>query len=110
MPIYEFDCPDCGGFSTMRPMAESKAPGRCPNCGTASRRVILSAPRLPRVSKATRVAHETNERSAHSPHTSTTYGGGHPTGCGCCSTASRPAGAASPTQTRTGARPWMISH
>ncbi|MGN8199099.1 FmdB family zinc ribbon protein [Salinisphaera sp. RV14] len=110
MPIYEFDCPDCGGFSAMRPMAESQAPGDCPHCGSASRRVILSAPAVSRVSKATRVAHETNARSAHSPHTSATYGGGHPAGCGCCSPAPRPAGSTPPTRTRTGHRPWMISH
>jgi len=114
MPIYEFDCPDCGGFSAMRPMAESQAAGECPACGTTSRRVIVSAPRLSRVSRATRVAHETNERSAHSPHTSTSYGGGHPAGCGCCSTPSRPAGQSveprPAPQTKTGHRPWMISH
>ncbi|GAB3670313.1 FmdB family zinc ribbon protein [Salinisphaera aquimarina] len=111
MPIYEFVCRDCGTFSAMRRMADSRAPSDCPQCGATSRRVIASAPRLSRVSRSTRVAHETNERSSHAPHTTQTYGGGHPAGCGCASHGkSRQSGPPPAVQTQTGPRPWMISH
>lgn len=44
MPIYEYDCPQCGDFTVLRPMAERDEPCACPYCDTQSARVILSAP------------------------------------------------------------------
>jgi len=111
MPLYEYNCSDCGTFSAMRRMAECSQPSDCPDCGSAAPRVI-SAPRLSLISSHARLAHDTNERSADRPHTSRTYHKPHPTGCGCCS--SSPSSATSETppavQTQTGPRPWMISH
>ncbi|WP_163029324.1 FmdB family zinc ribbon protein, partial [Pseudomonas viridiflava] len=46
MPMYEYDCPHCGDFTSLRPMAESALPCECPACGASSMRVILSAPGL----------------------------------------------------------------
>ena len=112
MPMYEYACRDCGTFSAMRRMAECSQPTDCPDCGAASARII-SAPRLSLISSHARVAHETNERSADRPHTSKTYDKRHPAGCGCCSSSSRKASntwAPPAIKTKTGPRPWMISH
>ncbi|MBA4682775.1 MAG: zinc ribbon domain-containing protein, partial [Pseudomonas sp.] len=67
MPIYEYDCPSCGDFTVLRPMAERDAACACPYCDTPSERVILSAPGLTSMAGSQRRAHETNERSAHAP-------------------------------------------
>jgi putative FmdB family regulatory protein len=104
MPVYEYACKDCGHFSALRPMAERDIAATCPGCGTPASRV-LSAPRLALVSPNIRRAHETNERSANTPRTSRTYGGGHSPGCGC--------GQHAPVSARrvgAGQRPWMLSH
>jgi putative FmdB family regulatory protein len=116
MPTYDYACPACGGFDAFRTLAQRNEPLPCPDCGAASVRVFVSAPRLACVSGDTRRAIETNERAAHAPIASKDYGGyqrmRHPAGCGCCSATKRattvtaPSGAKSfPTK-----RPWMISH
>ena len=68
MPIYEYDCPQCGDFTVLRPMAERDEPCACPYCDTQSARVILSAPGLATLPGSQRRAHETNERARHAPH------------------------------------------
>lgn len=115
MPIYEYDCPSCGDFTVLRPMAERDAACACPYCATPSARVILSAPGLTSMAGSQRRAHETNERSAHAPQSLDEYKANrkHPAGCSCCGpskpverTKANPYGLkASPS-----ARPWMISH
>lgn len=40
MPVYEFACAACGGFTAWRPMAESSAPAPCPGCGAGADRVL----------------------------------------------------------------------
>ena len=81
--------------------------------------VFVSAPRLACTSPEQRRAHDTNERARHEPRRSRDVAEGsyarmrHPSGCGCCSGASKrgstvtaPNGAKTfPTK-----RPWMISH
>jgi putative FmdB family regulatory protein len=114
MPIYEYDCPACGDFTQLRPMAERDAACACPACGTASVRVILSAPGLATMASGQRRAMETNERSRHAPQTSAEYQARrHPAGCSCCG----PSKPTAPTKanphalkTSPSARPWMISH
>ncbi|PTQ68272.1 FmdB family zinc ribbon protein [Pseudomonas sp. GV071] len=115
MPIYEYDCADCGGFTLLRPMADRDEPCHCPACGSTSKRVILSAPCLSTMAGSQRRAHAANERSAHAPQTLDEYKQArrHPAGCGCCS-ANKPL---APTKANPHAmkgkpagRPWMISH
>ncbi|MGX0957245.1 putative FmdB family regulatory protein [Pseudomonas viridiflava] len=115
MPIYEYDCPHCGDFTSLRPMAESALPCECPACGASSMRVILSAPGLSTMAGNTRKAIARNERSAHEPKTVDQYkeSRGHPSGCSCCGPTTRPV----PTKANPHAlkgkpagRPWMISH
>jgi len=115
MPMYEYDCPKCGDFTALRPMAESALPCDCPDCGASSMRVILSAPGLATMAGNTRKALAINERSAHAPKTLGEYKDSqrHPSGCGCCG----PSKKVEPTKTnphalkgKAAGRPWMISH
>lgn len=115
MPMYDYECPNCGDFTDLRPMAEYSLPQPCPVCGTLSARVMRMAPAFSSLSAATRTAHATNERSADRPRLLSETGSKHKhgPGCGCCggggkgrSVLRSPDGAkAFPT-----ARPWMISH
>jgi putative FmdB family regulatory protein len=113
MPVYDYECGDCGPFTDMRPMAECDAPMNCPGCGTAAPRAFLTAPYFSCMSTERRVAHATNERSAHAPQSLADMKARHRPGCSCCSgklpsrkTVRGKNGAKSfPTS-----RPWMISH
>lgn len=117
MPTYDYACPACGGFEVLRTLDERNEPCSCPDCGTASPRVFVSAPRLTCLSREARYAHETNERARHAPRSTRDSDYGrlrHPAGCGCCSGGSsmRSATVRSPDGSKTfvGKRPWMISH
>ena len=114
MPTYDYACAGCGGFDAIRSLAQRDEPLPCPDCGAASARVFVAAPRLALMSGVTRAAMATNECARHEPKSSRDYARlkKHPAGCGCCSAGSRRA-------TVTGAngnkafpakRPWMISH
>ncbi len=116
MPMYDYECPTCGDFTEMRPMAESSLPQPCPWCETPSRRVIRMAPAFSTLSAATRTAHSTNERSADRPKLLSEVGPAHKhsPGCGCCGGGNKKG--RSVLRTADGAkgfstaRPWMISH
>jgi putative FmdB family regulatory protein len=111
MPVYEYLCTKCSPFTVIRPMAECDLPSDCPTCGSSAPRVILTAPHCSTMPTATRLAHATNERSAHAPRSLVSLKASHGTGCACCSGKSR--------MTKRGkdgsksfptSRPWMISH
>ena len=115
MPTYDYACTHCGGFDAIRSQAQRAQPMACPNCGAASLRVLVAAPRLALLDGGTRTALATNERARHEPRSSRDDAGRlkHPAGCGCCGTAGQR------SATLTGAtgnkafptrRPWMISH
>lgn len=40
MPLYEFQCNDCGMFDLWRSMAESSDPAHCPGCHEPGRRIF----------------------------------------------------------------------
>jgi putative FmdB family regulatory protein len=108
MPTYEYACPDCGEFTALRPMAQRQDPQPCPGCGAPAARVFTTAPAYAGMPAAVRLAHATNERSAHEPRQSSRHGAG----CSCCSDAGKSSAVRSadgkkafPTK-----RPWMISH
>lgn len=115
MPVYEYLCEDCGDFTAMRPMSEYQAPQPCPDCGAASPRVMLTAPRLSSMPRASLAAHSTNERAASAPLSVGEFKAKHGSGCSCCSggmkSRSRKQSAArSAAKSFPKARPWMISH
>ena len=108
MPIYEYECKDCGGFSVQRKMAERNNSQSCPHCEQEASRVMLTAPAFAGMPALSRVAHATNERAAHEPKSSKQHG----KGCGCCSGAKSkkaPDGSSLP-KAFPNKRPWMISH
>ena len=113
MPLYEYECEDCGVFTGLRPMSQASEPVAC-QCGALSPR-ILSVPKLALVKKSDRIAHERNEKSAHHPNFKTR------SSCGCsgahtCQSNggvkidSKTGEAALQMQTKKTARPWMLSH
>src|SRR6188768_4057437 len=67
MPVYEYECQDCGPFTAFRNLAQSSEPFPCPACGTISPK-IFSIVNMRLMRPATRIAHERNERSSHAPH------------------------------------------
>lgn len=122
MPLYEFNCPTCGPFSSMRRMSESALPMACTECGKESIRII-SMPNFAVMAKERRSAYERNEKSAHEPKMQKR------SACGCsgthsCGSASLAAGSAVErkglaqkgqndvfqVQTKKTARPWMLGH
>lgn len=111
MPVYDYQCSDCGYFSDLRPMALAKEPCDCPDCGQSAPRVLISVPNYALMDATMRTAHSTNEQSTHAPKSSKAHG----PGCSCCSGSSksmpsrtlrRPDG----SKAFPSARPWMISH
>lgn len=110
MPVYEYLCESHGPFEALRPMAAFSEPCDCPDCGSPSPRVLLTAPRLAAADRGRIQAHAVNERSADSPKKLSSHG----PGCSCCSgggkkasgTLTRPDGSKSFPKKR----PWMISH
>lgn len=113
MPMYDYECPSCGDFTDLRPMAECREPQACPVCATESPRVMRTAPAFSTVSSATRKAHGTNERSADRPALLSEVGHKHGPGCGCGSGSKNSravARGADGSKAFPSARPWMISH
>ena len=40
MPLYEFECPACGGFEASRPVRLASSPLRCPSCKRRAPRIL----------------------------------------------------------------------
>ena len=113
MPVYDYQCPECGVFAAFRPMSAFRTPCACPDCGGESRRVFLTMPAVAGMDAGKRTAMATNERASHEPRRSGA-GGAHGSGCSCCSGAAKKAGtgaqASGGMKGFAKARPWMISH
>ncbi|MEL6887405.1 MAG: zinc ribbon domain-containing protein [Pseudomonadota bacterium] len=109
MPLYDYQCHDCGPFTAFAALRHFADPCDCPGCAAPAPRVLLNAPRLAVMGGGTRRAHETNERSADAPKRSS-----HGPNCGCCSGSStRPSKTlhhADGSKSFPTKRPWMISH
>ena len=113
MPLYDFECADCGSFAELVSVSERDAPMPCPHCAKPARRVI-SAPNLGLMPASTRNAHARIEKSQHEPAVRTAHTCGR--GCGCGKSAAKPAPGGvhkhfgafqSP---RKNNRPWMLGH
>ena len=114
MPLYEYECGECGVFSAFKKLSEYREPAYCDSCGAEGVRII-SVPQLAILDKGQRSAHERNEKSAHAP------GFKRRSGCGCsgshtCKSPSsgadkdKSAGTKYQMQTKKTARPWMLGH
>lgn len=110
MPVYEYLCSRCGGFTATRPMAEYRDPAPCPECRAASPRAVLSAPAYSGMPAAERIARATNERARHEPRLASQTVKRHGPGCDCCGKKSNANVTAHGEKVFTKQRPWMISH
>jgi putative FmdB family regulatory protein len=107
MPVYDYQCLDCGVFAALRPMTAFRDPCACPNCGVEAARVFLTMPAVAGMDPVRRTAIATNEGASHEPRRS------HGIGCSCCSGAGKsrkPPEAAGGAKSFPKGRPWMISH
>ncbi|HTD67585.1 MAG TPA: zinc ribbon domain-containing protein [Candidatus Limnocylindria bacterium] len=108
MPLYEFECENCGRFARLRRFGQSSDPANCPECGASAPR-IFSVVNLRAMAPANRAAHERNERSAHAPHVC---------GSGCSHGHSKPKPRATSDlekpalqySSKKNRRPWMLGH
>jgi hypothetical protein len=81
-----------------------------------ARRAFLTAPYFAALSAERRLAHATNERSAHAPSTLSDMKRAHGAGCHCCTVKSMGNASRGKNSTKKqaktfpGTRPWMISH
>lgn len=67
MPLYQFQCQDCGPFDERRAIQNAGDPASCPACGRDATRVF-TAPNLARTSSLVRYAREREEKSRHEPN------------------------------------------
>jgi putative FmdB family regulatory protein len=108
MPVYEYNCEECGPFTKLRGFDQCSAPANCPECGTVSAKVF-SAIHLRSMRPENRVAWERNERSAHAPYVC---------GAGCSHERVKLKGAGvgpgdkpvMQASTKRTSRPWMLGH
>jgi putative FmdB family regulatory protein len=111
MAIYDYQCPDCGPFTAMRPMALSAEPCDCPDCGGPAPRAFFSVPFIAGMDPVQRAAHVTNEKARHAPRRG---GSAHGPGCSCCSGGGKNSRStllrSDGSKSFPAARPWMISH
>jgi putative FmdB family regulatory protein len=112
MPVYDYECRQCGPFTTMRPMAESDRLAQCPRCGQDAPRAFFTAPYVAAMSGERRLAHATNEQSGHAPKRFSSHSGGHGAGCNCCGRRAPRSFVSGKDGAKSfpGRRPWMISH
>src|SRR5262245_42863453 len=107
MPVYDYECPDCGVFTALRPMSACRSPCACPDCGREAARVVHTMQAVAGMDPARRTAIATNERASHEPRRA------HGAGCSCCGNGKSGGKAVKTPDGPKGfpkARPWMISH
>jgi putative FmdB family regulatory protein len=75
MPVYDYECADCGAFEAVRRISERDEPAACPHCGAIAGRVTIGAPSF---GKSSGSAGGDGAENAGS------YGMTHRGGCMCC--------------------------
>lgn len=113
MPIYDFNCGDCGEFRAMLPISRRHDPIACPDCSRTAVRLV-TAPHLATMSPMVRKASAINERSRHEPRIRDSHSCG--SGCGCGTGKKIRPERKKETKLgvlagqKPGARPWMLGH
>jgi putative FmdB family regulatory protein len=79
MPLYDYECADCGPFRAWAGMDEADHPHPCPLCGAHGRREI-AAPYLNLMNGTLRKALARSERSSSEPRIAPKR---HLASCGC---------------------------
>ena len=107
MPVYEYNCEECGPFTKLRGLDQSNATVNCPECGAASPK-IFPVINLRAMRPENRVAWERNERSTHAPHVC---------GANCVHGSDKPQNRPAPSgkpafrfSAKRNRRPWMLGH
>ncbi len=70
MPLYDYDCGQCGSFSDLQPMSRASEAMPCPICGEPADRIVCT-PFVANRAPNNRVAHQRSEKSAHEPQVAT---------------------------------------
>ena len=116
MPFYEYNCKNCGTFTSLQSMSRAGEACACQKCGGLSERA-LATPVLYSLSDARKKAHSINEKSANESNIVSNKNNNkavtHGPNCSCCSSGNKksktmhlPDGSKTfPTK-----RSWMISH
>jgi len=105
MPVYEYDCGQCGPFSKWRSLAECSLPAECPACGVSAVK-LFPVVNLRAMSSSNRLAWARNEQSAHAPH-ACGAGCGHNRGTTPKKPRNKPRFSA---PLKPNSRPWMLGH
>jgi putative FmdB family regulatory protein len=77
MPTYDYDCLNCGSFSTMKRIAARDEPTKCPACERLATRLV-SAPQLGFMEGDVRRASARTAAEGGYPRMR------HAGGCSCC--------------------------
>ena len=105
MPLYTYDCTECGPFQATRTIAEFEFDAECPGCGGSGRRT-LAAPTLMTMPAHTRQAHARNEKSAWSPDLVRRESDAHVHSAHC----GHLQGHSDHRHAHHGGKPWMLGH
>jgi putative FmdB family regulatory protein len=73
MPVYDYDCADCGVFEAVRRIAERDNATACTQCGAPAARVAIAAPSVGGARSSSDGARDAGS-----------YGMSHRGGCLCC--------------------------
>jgi putative FmdB family regulatory protein len=111
MPFYDFECPACGRFTLLKPIARRDEPQDCPACGAMARREVVTAAALSCMTTPALKAAVVNEQSCHAPRV---WQPGERGSDKPQRTGEREASARRRSSPQMkgfpGARPWMIGH
>ena len=100
MPVYEFECRDCGSFTELRSLDRSSLPANCPSCGEVSPKVF---------SVINLRAMRPENRTAHAPHVCGS-GGSHTHGRPKSRAKKQVDKPALQYSIKPNSRPWMLGH
>ncbi|MFT4065118.1 FmdB family zinc ribbon protein [Paraburkholderia sp.] len=86
MPIYEYQCADCGRFAALRRLADYAEPAPCPACGKPAPRTVSRPAWLGPSERQRR--YDGDGALTSSPHAAARTDTGtvrqHASGCACC--------------------------
>jgi putative FmdB family regulatory protein len=88
MPLYDYDCPSCGSFSALRPLAEFASPGTCPQCGSTSPKALTSPAFHGATKRQMAYDADSSNSSQHVTSDATRMSARHGLGCSCCKASS----------------------
>ena len=105
MPLYEYQCAECGPFAQLFSIRETSTTAECPLCLRESKK-LFPVVNLREMRPENRLAWERNERSAHAPKVCGS-------GCSHSPPKQRSPGGDKPAlqgSKRRNRRPWMLGH